>query len=135
MSGSLCHPWGALNIPSERVLTVSEWKCGETGGHTRSAVFLVVFNVVLAVGNRLVFKGPDDLNGNGYFYARLCWAGVGLQANIDEEYVLLSALLRFFCWFEASVRPEIVRPGPPSLQQRTSRFRVTEGDLHEVLLS
>ena len=74
VSESLCHRWGTLNIPgglseTERVPTVSEWKCGETGGHTRSAVFLVVLNVVLAVGNQHVFKGPDDLNGNGYFCA------------------------------------------------------------------
>ena len=54
--------------------------------------FRLFFNVMLAVGNQHLFKGPDDLNGNGYFYARLCWTGVGLQANID---VWLSALLHF----------------------------------------
>ena len=30
---------------------------------------------------------------NGYFHACLCWAGLGLQANIDEEYGLLCDLL------------------------------------------
>ena len=73
-------------------MTVSEWKCGETGGLTRSPVF----------------KGPDDLNGNGYFYVRLCWTGEGLQANFDEEYVLLCAMLLCLCWFEATVRPDTV---------------------------
>ena len=62
--------------------------------------FWLCFNVVLAVGKQHVFKGPDDLNGNGYFYVRLCWTGVGLQANIDEEYVLLSALLHFSVGFK-----------------------------------
>ena len=63
---------------------------------------------VPAVGNQHLFKGPDDLNGNGYFYMRLCWTGVGLQANFDEEYVLLCAMLLFLSWFEATVRPETV---------------------------
>ena len=39
--------------------------------------------------------GPDDLDGNGYFYMRLCWTGVGFQANFDEEYELLCAMLLF----------------------------------------
>ena len=73
--------------------------------------------VLPAVGNQNVFKGPDDLNGNGYFYMRLCCTGVGLQTNFDEEYVLLSALLHFSCWFEASARPETVRSRLPSSQQ------------------
>merc|ERR1712013_40031 len=62
-------------------------------GLTRSAIFLIFFIVVHAVGNLHVFKGPDDFNGYGYFYVRLYWTGFGLPANIVEEYVLLSALL------------------------------------------
>merc|ERR1712013_13752 len=62
-------------------------------GLTRSAIFLLFFIVVHAVGNLHVFKGPDDFNGYGYFYVRLYWTGFGLPANIVEEYVLLSALL------------------------------------------
>eukprot|EP00450_Noctiluca_scintillans_P029453 CAMPEP_0194549464 /NCGR_PEP_ID=MMETSP0253-20130528/95220_1 /TAXON_ID=2966 /ORGANISM="Noctiluca scintillans" /LENGTH=399 /DNA_ID=CAMNT_0039396893 /DNA_START=22 /DNA_END=1219 /DNA_ORIENTATION=- len=65
-------------------------------GLTRSAVFLIFFIVVHAVGNLHVFKGPDDFNGYGYFYVRLYWTGFGFQANIVEEYVLLSALLHIF---------------------------------------
>jgi hypothetical protein len=62
-------------------------------GLTRSAMFLVFFIVVHAVGNLHVFKGPDDFNGYGYFYVRLYWTGFGLPANIVEEYCLLSILL------------------------------------------
>jgi len=62
-------------------------------GLTRSAIFLVFFIVIHAVGNLHVFLGPDDFNGYGYFYVRLYWTGFGLPANIVEEYVLLSALL------------------------------------------
>ena len=51
------------------------------------------FLVVITIGNHHVFMGPDDLNGYGFLYMRLCWTGFGLQANIVEEYVLLSALL------------------------------------------
>jgi hypothetical protein len=62
-------------------------------GLTRSAIFLIFFIVIHAVGNLHVFLGPDDFNGYGYFYVRLYWTGFGLPANIVEEYVLLSALL------------------------------------------
>merc|ERR1712107_335838 len=62
-------------------------------GLTRSAILLILFIVIHAVGNLHVFKGSDDFNGYGYFYVRLYWTGFGLPANIVEEYVLLSALL------------------------------------------
>merc|ERR1712216_342998 len=62
-------------------------------GLTRSAILLILFIVIHAVGNLHVFAGPDDFNGYGYFYARLYWTGFGLPANIVEEYILLSALL------------------------------------------
>merc|ERR1712233_304370 len=54
-------------------------------GLTRSAILLVLFMVIHAVGNLHVFMGPDDFNGYGYFYVRLYWTGFGLQANIVEE--------------------------------------------------
>ena len=38
-------------------------------------------------------RSPRDLNGNGYFHARLGWTGFGLRANIVEKYVLFSAML------------------------------------------
>merc|ERR1739845_326952 len=66
---------------------------GDRTGLTRSAIFLVVFIIIHAVGNLHVFKGPDDFNGYGYFYVRLYWTGFGLPANIVEEYILLSVLL------------------------------------------
>merc|ERR1719298_218030 len=62
-------------------------------GLTRSAIFLIFFMVIHAVGNLHVFLGPDDFNGYGYFYVRLYWTGFGLPANIVEEYVLLCAVL------------------------------------------
>ena len=52
--------------------------------------------VVHAVGNLHLFKGPDDFNGYGYFHVRFYCTGFEFQANIVEEYVLLSALLHIF---------------------------------------
>merc|ERR1711972_1176230 len=69
---------------------------GDRKGLTRSAIFLIVFMVIHAVGNLHVFKGPDDFNGYGYFYVRLYWTGFGLPANIVEEYIALSVLLHAF---------------------------------------
>merc|ERR1719282_1381810 len=69
---------------------------GDRKGLTRSAIFLIFFIVIHAVGNLHVFKGPDDFNGYGYFYVRLYWTGFGLPANIVEEYILLSVLLHVF---------------------------------------
>merc|ERR1712217_150462 len=65
-------------------------------GLTRSAILLILFIVIHAVGNLHVFKGPDDFNGYGYFYVRLYWTGFGLPANIVEAYILLAALLHVF---------------------------------------
>merc|ERR1711903_9888 len=62
-------------------------------GLTRSAILLILFIVIHAVGNLHVFLGPDDFNGYGYFYVRLYWTGFGFSANIVEEYVALAALL------------------------------------------
>ena len=72
-------------------------------------MFLIFFFIVVhAVGNLHVFKGPDDFNGYGYFYVRLYWTGIGLQANIVEEYVLLSAFVAHLRGFEANVGSEVV---------------------------
>merc|ERR1712107_843693 len=65
-------------------------------GLTRSAILLVLFMVIHAVGNLHVFMGPDDFNGYGYFYVRLYCTGFGLPANIVEEYIMLSILLHVF---------------------------------------
>merc|ERR1712127_1161368 len=65
-------------------------------GLTRSAILLILFMVIHAVGNLHVFLGPDDFNGYGYFYVRLYWTGFGLPANIVEEYILLGVLLHVF---------------------------------------
>ena len=55
-----------------------------------------LFIVVHAVENLHMFKGPDDFNGYDYFSVRLYWTGFGFQADIVEEYVLLSAVLHIF---------------------------------------
>jgi hypothetical protein len=65
-------------------------------GLTRSAILLILFIVIHAVGNLHVFMGPDDFNGYGYFYVRLYWTGFGLSANIVEEYIMLAILLHVF---------------------------------------
>merc|ERR1711988_940745 len=65
-------------------------------GLTRSAILLILFIVIHAVGNLHVFMGPDDFNGYGYFYVRIYWTGFGLPANIVEEYIMLSILLHVF---------------------------------------
>jgi hypothetical protein len=69
---------------------------GDRVGLTRSAILLILFQVIHAVGNLHVFMGPDDFNGYGYFYVRLYFTGFGLPANVVEEYILLSVLLHAF---------------------------------------
>merc|ERR1712127_464285 len=79
------------------IFTVPNFKVSnDRVGLTRSAILLILFMVIHAVGNLHVFLGPDDFNGYGYFYVRLYWTGFGLPANIVEEYILLSALLHAF---------------------------------------
>ena len=41
-------------------------------------------------------EGPDDCNGYGYLLVRLYCTGLGFQANIVEEYVLLIPLQHIF---------------------------------------
>jgi len=79
------------------IFTVPNFKISnDRVGLTRSAILLVLFIVIHAVGNLHVFLGPDDFNGYGYFYVRLYWTGFGLPANIVEEYILLGVLLHVF---------------------------------------
>merc|ERR1719473_1412035 len=79
------------------IFTAKNFKVGnDRAGLTRSAVFLIVFQIIHAIGNLHVFLGPDDFNGYGYFYVRLYWTGFGFSANIVEEYLLLAALLHVF---------------------------------------
>merc|ERR1712045_940305 len=79
------------------IFTVPNFKISnDRVGLTRSAILLILFIVIHAVGNLHVFMGPDDFNGYGYFYVRLYWTGFGLPANIVEEYILLAVLLHVF---------------------------------------
>merc|ERR1719160_438960 len=76
------------------IFTVKNFKFNnDRTGLTRSAIFLIVFQVIHAIGNLHVFLGPDDFNGYGYFYVRLYFTGFSLSANIVEEYLLLAAML------------------------------------------
>jgi succinate dehydrogenase hydrophobic anchor subunit len=76
------------------LFTVTNFKfTNDRVGLTRSAILLILFMVIHAVGNLHIFLGPDDFNGYGYFYVRLYWTGFGFNANIVEEYVLLSAIM------------------------------------------
>jgi len=96
--GALCYM--VLGFMKEILFTIVPQKnvvlTNDRIGLTRSAMFLFIFIIIHAIGNLHVFLGPDDFNGYGYFYVRLYWTGFGLQANIVEEYVLLSALLHVF---------------------------------------
>jgi len=92
----------ALNMASafllEIVMTVfaiSNFKfTNDRTGLTRSAILMILFMVVHAVGNLHIFLGPDDFNGYGYFYVRLYWTCLGLvKANIVEVYIALGAVI------------------------------------------
>ena len=68
------------------------------------AVYISVFSPEGGAGNPNCHScfpcssvvGPDDFNGYSYFFVRLYCTGLGFQANIVEEYVLLSELLHIF---------------------------------------
>merc|ERR1719265_2603425 len=75
---------------------------GDRKGLTRSAILLILFIVIHAVGNLHVFMGPDDFNGYGYFYVRLYFTGFGFEANIVEEYIMLSIMLHVFVGLKRS---------------------------------
>ena len=91
--GTLCYM--VLGFMEEILFTIVPQKNLTTSndrfGLSRSAMFLFVFIIIHAVGNLHVFLGPDDFNGYGYSYARLCWTGFDFHANIVEEYILLAA--------------------------------------------
>ena len=63
---------------------------------TRSSTLRILLDVGHAAGNLRVVRGTGDIDVYGYFYARLCWTGFGLPADIAEEYILRSALLPGF---------------------------------------
>mmetsp|Transcript_17487 Transcript_17487/g.43529 ORF Transcript_17487/g.43529 Transcript_17487/m.43529 type:complete len:494 (+) Transcript_17487:340-1821(+) len=77
------------------VFSIANFKfTNDRTGLTRSAIFMMFFMVIHAVGNLHVFLGPDDFNGYGYFYVRLYWTMGGLvKANIVEVYLMLAIML------------------------------------------
>lgn len=68
-------------------------------GTIRSAVFLLTFTIIHALGNFAdMLGGPDELNGEGYLFDRIGWTGsFGLTADfpisVVEEYLLLALIL------------------------------------------
>ena len=68
-------------------------------GTMRSAIFLLTFTIVHALGNFVdMLGGPDELNGEGYLFDRIHWTGaLGLAKDfplsIVEEYLALALLL------------------------------------------
>jgi hypothetical protein len=68
-------------------------------GTIRSALFLITFIIIHALGNFVdMLGGPDELNGEGYLFDRIHWTG-GLgfwnlcPFSIVEEYLALCFLL------------------------------------------
>merc|ERR1719454_1117309 len=102
--GALCYM--VLGFMKEIVFTIFPQKnitlTNDRVGLSRSAMFLFVFLIIHAIGNLHVFLGPDDFNGYGYFYVRLYFTGFGLEANIVEEYVMLSIMLHVFVGLKRS---------------------------------
>jgi len=68
-------------------------------GTIRSACFLLTFTIVHVAGNFVgMIKGPDEANGEGYFFDRIAWTGgLGLfkdsPFSVVEEYLALGLLL------------------------------------------
>lgn len=57
----------AMTIFSVQAFTINK----DRKGLTRSAMFMIFFVFVHALGNMHLMKGPDDFNGYGYFFVRL----------------------------------------------------------------
>jgi len=68
-------------------------------GTMRSAIFLLTFTIVHALGNFVdMLGGPNELNGEGYLFDRIHWTGAfgmvkGWSVSIVEEYLALGLLL------------------------------------------
>jgi len=68
-------------------------------GTMRSAIFLLTFTIVHALGNFVdMLGGPDELNGEGYLFDRIHWTGAlgfakDFPFSVVEEYLALGLLL------------------------------------------
>lgn len=68
-------------------------------GTIRSAIFLLTFTIVHALGNFAdMLSGPDEVNGEGYMFDRIHWTGgFGLikdfPFSVVEEYLALGLLV------------------------------------------
>ena len=79
--GVAVPPLGTLKIPGR----LSETECDEGVGVRRRKPVLV------------------QVDGNGYFYMRLCWTGVGIQAKLRRGVRVAVRHVAFFLgWLEAT---------------------------------
>jgi len=68
-------------------------------GTIRSAVFLITFIIIHALGNFVdMLSGPQELNGEGYLFDRIHWTGgfgfvKDFPFSVVEEYLALALLL------------------------------------------
>jgi len=68
-------------------------------GTIRSACFLLTFTIIHVLGNFVgMIKGPNEANGEGYFFDRILWTGgLGIwktaPLSVVEEYLALALLL------------------------------------------
>ena len=68
----------------------------DRSGSLRAAMFLSVPIIIHAVGNLQVSWGLQISLDTGTFCMHLRWTGLGLEANIVEEYMLRAALVHVF---------------------------------------
>ena len=93
---SCCRQAGK-NDPAVLDASISEQQCCmEIGTVSKEHVLTALESSVAREVHGHRRCQPDDFNGYGYFYVSLNCTGLGFQANIVEEYGLLSALQHIF---------------------------------------
>lgn len=76
----------AATIFSTNAITINKGR----DGLTKSAMFMIFFLFIHALGNMHVFKGPDDFCGYGYMFVRMYFPHTDF--NFVELYLLLALL-------------------------------------------
>jgi len=72
---------------------------GNRTGTIRSAIFLLTFTIVHALGNFVdMLGGPNELNGEGYLFDRIHWTGAlgfapSFPFSVVEEYLAFALLV------------------------------------------
>lgn len=87
----------AWSFVAEIVYTIFSQKnfiiTNDRTGLTRTAIFMIFFIVVHAIGNLHVFAGPNDFNGYGYFYVRTYLL---VPANVIEIYLWFCLIIHAY---------------------------------------